>query len=129
MRFSYSLHPDRKLALLNFSGSLSIADISRAAHQFWSDPAYNREYDGIADLQNVTTRLKIKDIKSLIDFLQKPQVGTGRWVAIVNSPKATALTLIFKVALTGPFQFEVVSTWEAACRFLDIPDPDRIARI
>jgi hypothetical protein len=128
MKFSYSIHPDRKLNVLRFSGAITIADITRSTEQLWADPLYDRTYNGIVNLQGVTTpRAGLEDIKALLAFYRHDKTSVGWWTAIFSEPKPTALALIFKAALTGPFRLEIVSTWEAACRFLEMDVPASFA--
>ncbi len=123
MKFSYHIMPEKRLAIVRFSGSVSIADVTRNIELFWADSHYNAEYNGIVDLQGVTTRAKVEDLKVLLDFLERRRSSVGWWVAILTEPKPTALALIFKAAFAGSFKLEIVSSWSAACKFLQIDVP------
>jgi hypothetical protein len=124
MKFSYRILPEQRLNILRFSGSVSVADVTRHIQQFWADSEYNPEYNGIVDLEGVTTRAKVEDLKALLDFLENQKTGTGWWAAIFTEPKPTALALIFKATFAGTFKLEIVSSWQAACKFLQIDLPE-----
>jgi len=125
MRFSYNILPERRLNLLRFSGSISLADIKRATEQFWADARFHPEYTGVADMSDIVPRVKIEDLKALLEYLETNHRSVGRWVVILTEPKPTALALIFKAAFRGRFQLEVVSSWSAAAHFLqmELPEP------
>jgi hypothetical protein len=124
MKFSYDILPERHLAILRFKGSITLKDVLGGIRQLWADPRYQPAFDGIVDLEGVTTQARIGDITALIVFLQQEKsTSQGRWAAIFTEPKPTALALIFKVACHAAFTLEVVSTWEAACNFVRVQLP------
>ena len=128
MKFSYTILPERRLSILRFKGSVSVQDVTTVVQQFWADTRYHPEYNGIVCLEGVTTRAKVEDLKVLLDFLEGQRRSVGWWAAIMTEPKATALALIFKAAFHGSFNLEIVSDWEAACRFLQVEIPEAVAR-
>jgi|SRR6478609_7402909 len=127
MKFSYTILPERRLNILRFKGSVSVQDVTTVIQQFWADTRYNAEYNGIVSMEGVTTRAKMEDLKVLLDFLEGSRKSVGWWAAILTEPKATALALIFKAAFHGSFNLEIVSDWEAACRFLQVDMPAEAA--
>jgi hypothetical protein len=129
MKFSYTILPERRLNILRFKGSVSVQDVVTVIEQFWADERYNPEYNGIVSLVGVTTRAKIEDLKVLLNFLESNRNAVGWWAAIMTEPKATALALIFKAAFHGSFNLEIVSDWEAACRFLQVDLPEASVKI
>jgi len=124
MKFSYTILPERRLNMLRFKGSVAVQDVLAAIQQFWADERYNPEFNGIVCLEGVTTRAKIEDLRGLLEFLEGNRKSTGGWAAILTEPKATALALIFKAAFQGSFNLEIVSDWEAACRYLQVDLPE-----
>ena len=127
MKFSYRILPEQKLNIVRFSGSISVADITDNVQHLWADARYNPAYNGIVDLQGVTTRAKVEDLKALLDFLESRKSSFGWWAAILTEPKPTALALIFKATFAGSFKLEIVSSWDAACKFLQIELPESVA--
>src|SRR4051812_26056385 len=127
MKFSYRILPEKRLHIVRFSGSVSVADVTQNIQQLWADHRYNPQYNGIVDLKGVTTRAKVGDLKGLLEFLENTKMSFGWWAAILTEPKPTALALIFKATFVGSFKLEVVSSWEAACKFLQIEPTDDIA--
>lgn len=129
MKFSYTILPERRLNLLRFKGSVSVQDVISSIELFRADERHNPEYHGIVCLEGVTTRAKIEDLKVLLNFLESSHKSVGWWAAIMTEPKATALALIFKAAFQGSVNLEIVSDWEAACRFLQVDLPDNVAKV
>lgn len=122
-KFAYTILPARRLCLLRYCGVITLDDVTRGVEQLWTDPGYDPFFNGIVNLEGVTTRAGIGELQRLIAFLQKRNSSAGQWVVIFSEPKITALGLMFKAAWMGPFNIEVVSTWEAACRFLRVDLP------
>jgi len=129
MKFTYTILPERRLSILRFKGSVAVKDVTAAIDQFWNDQHYNAEFNGIVSLEGVTTRAKIEDLKVLLNYLETNRKSVGWWAAIMTEPKATALALIFKAAFHGSFNLEIVSDWEAACRFLQVDLPEATVKI
>jgi hypothetical protein len=122
-KFSYSILPEQKLCLLRFAGHVSLGHVTRGVQQLWADPAYDPFFNGIVNLEGVTTRAGLDELQSLITFFQQRRSSAGQWVVVFTEPKPTALGMMFKAAWKGSFNIEVVSTWEAACRFLRVDLP------
>ena len=122
-KWTYSIRPAQRLCLMRFYGNVTLTDITRGIEQLRADPAYDPFFNGIVNLEGVTTRAGLDELRALIAFLQKRRSSAGQWVVIFTEPKPTALGMMFKAAWKGPFNIEVVSTWEAACRFLRVDRP------
>lgn len=122
-KHTHTILPEQRLILCRFRGQVTLADILRGVEALWADPAFNPEFNGIANLEGVTTRAGVEDLQALIAFFEKRNASRGRWAVVFSEPKPTALGMIFKAAWPGPFNIEVVSTWEAACRFLHVEIP------
>lgn len=123
MKFSYTILPDQRLSILRFRGSVSVKDIAEATHAFWSDQRYHPAYNGIACLEGVTTRARVADLRELLRLLEARNTSIGTWAAICTEPRPTTLAMMFKAAFTGTIRLEIVSSWEAACRFLQVELP------
>jgi hypothetical protein len=122
-KFTYLLMPAERVCLLRFNGSISLGDVTRGIERLWADPGYDPLFNGIVNLEGVTTRAGLDDLQALISFLHKRSSSSGRWVAVFSEPKPTALAMMFKAAWKGAFNIEIVSTWEAACRHLRVNLP------
>lgn len=119
MHFSYEIHPDRRVIVQRFAGQFSLADLLAAVRRLWADPLYSKSYDGIVDLSETSMGISMEDLRALIGFLQqRPETSTGRWGAVASSPLTTACAMIYRRAAAPRHQFEVFSSWAAACDFL-----------
>jgi len=123
MKFTYEILPERRLNVLRFSGSVSLKDVLAGTRKLWADERYDPHFNGIVDLQGVTTQATMDDVRALVSFLQEDGTSRGRWAAIFTEPKPTALAMLFKVACPAFLTMEVVSTWEAACHYLRVELP------
>lgn len=123
LKFVYTIIPAQRLALLRFSGSVTLGDVIRGIERIRADPRYDPHFNGIVNMEGVTTRAGISELQALLSFLEKRHSSVGQWVVVFSEPKTTALGMMFKAAWFGPFNIEIVSTWEAACRFLRVQLP------
>lgn len=122
-KHSFTILSDHQLILCRFRGHVTLADIKRGTELLWADPAYDPSYNGIVNLEGVTTRAGLDELQALIGFFQARNSSTGQWVVVFSEPKSTTLGMLFKAAWSGSFRIEIVSTWEAACRFLNVNLP------
>lgn len=122
-KYSYTILRERRLVLCRYRGYVTLADIKQGVETLWSDPAYDPSFNGIVNLDGVTTRAGLDELKALLGFFQTRNASSGRWVVVFSEPKPTTLGMLFKAAWSGPFHIEVVSTWEAACRVLKVNLP------
>jgi hypothetical protein len=120
---SHVIMPEKRLILMRFTGAVSLADITQRTEQLWNDALYDPSYCGIVTLERAKVRASIEDVRALIAFLQNTRASSSYWAVVFAEPKATALAMVFKAAWRGSFKLEIVSTWEAACRFLHVDLP------
>ncbi len=124
MQHRYEILPAQRLILQRFAGRPSLADLLAATRQLWADPLYSKLYDGIVDLSGSSVGISMDDLRALISFLrQSDQTSTGRWGAVTCSPLTTACAMIYQRALAPRHEFEVFSSWDAACGFLGVKLP------
>jgi hypothetical protein len=121
VKFTYDILPERRLILQRFAGDTSLAEVLEATRRLWADPRYSRTYDGIVDLSATTVGISMEDLRALIGILRESeQMSTGRWGAVATSPLTTACAMIYQRALAPQQEFEVFSSWDAACGFLGV---------
>ena len=119
MKFTYEILPERRVILQRYAGSFSLADLLASTQRLWDDPLYSRSYDGIVDLSATSVAISMNDLRSLIGFLRTSErTSTGRWGAVANSPLVTACAMIYQRAIAPVHEFEVFSTWDAACDYI-----------
>ncbi len=122
-KHAFTILREQRLILCRFRGYVTLADVKEATEALWAAPGYDPSFNGIVNLEGVTTRAGLDELQALIGFLRNRASSTGHWVVVFTEPKAATLGMLFKVAWPGPFRIEVVSTWEAACRFLKVDLP------
>jgi hypothetical protein len=124
VQHQYEIRPAQRLILQRFRGKPSLADVLAATRRLWADPLYSKSYDGIADFSGASVGLSMDDLRALISFLrQHDQTTVGRWGVVASSPLATACAMIYRRALAPRHEFEVFSSWDAACDFLGVALP------
>lgn len=120
MGFQYVILPERRCIVVRYEGEVSIGTVLRQIEMLWADPQYDRHYCGIVDLQQATPRAAIEDVRELHEFLRHPKTSVGEWAAIFSDPIGTALGFLFRSVNVILPRFDVFSSWEGACGFLDL---------
>ncbi|CAM3006037.1 hypothetical protein [Rariglobus hedericola] len=128
MNYGYMIDSDRKVIFQAFEGRFSLTQIIACVRRLWNDPAYSKTYPGIVDISRMTPSAGLDDLNGLVDFLKsETQTSTSRWAVITSSPAATAGSMVYKRIMAGRHVFEVFSTWESACEFLQLEITERPA--
>jgi hypothetical protein len=124
MHYGYTIDPGRQFIFQVFEGHFTVAEIIECAQRLWADPDYATTHNGIVDITKMSPGAVIEDLRPLIAFLKEsPKTSQSRWAVIADSPLATAGALVYKTAMSGRHAFEVFSTWESACSYLQIAQP------
>ncbi len=124
MHYGYTIDPGRRLIFQIFSGHFTVAEIIHCIQRLWADPLYSKTHNGIVDITQMSAGAVIDDLRPLIAFLKSsPNTSASRWAVITASPLATAGSLVYKKAMSGQHAFEIFSTWECACDYLQIDQP------
>lgn len=124
MRFDYAIDENRRMIFIEFSGPFSPEAFIGCIERLWSDPAYRRDYDGIADISEVESSYTLTDLQRVIGFLKKnPRTNTSRWAVITASPLAAACSYVYQRSMASVHRLEVFSTWEAAAAFIGWQPP------
>lgn len=126
MNFAYRIFPEKRCIVQCFWGDVSLRDVIECSKSMWADAAYDPAFDGISDLRGCTTRAVPSDVPALIAFLRNPQASSGRWATIFTDPRGTALTMLFKNAIFPKLWIEIYSSWEGACKALNLNLPDAL---
>ena len=69
------------------------------------------------------SRGNTSEIMALVSFLNDKSASRGKWAAIYAEPRGMAMGLLFRTTHTLKLRFEIVSSWEAACKHIgqDVP--------
>lgn len=124
MHYGYTIDSSRRFIFQVFSGHFTVSEIIHCIQQLWADPLYSKTHNGIVDITGMSTGAVIDDLRPLIAFLKSsPNTSASRWAVITASPLTTAGSLVYKGAMSGQHAFEVFSTWESACAYMQIEQP------
>ncbi len=118
MTYQQLILPELRCIASRFIGPGTWQDLTRASELLWTNPAYDRSYDGIMDLTRAQIAVNTSDIPAMVSFYRNSSTSTGRWAVIVTDPKSTAFSLLFKTAAVAQPWIEIFASWENASRFL-----------
>jgi len=124
MHYGYTIDSGRRFIFQVYAGHFTVSEIIDCIQRLWADPLYSKTHNGIVDITKMSAGAVIDDLRPLIAFLKSsPHTSASRWAVITASPLATAGSLIYKSAMSGQHSFEIFSTWESACDYLQIDEP------
>lgn len=130
MNFSYEIFPDRRAIVVRYVGTFTLEQLHASALTLWNDPRYARDYDGLVDVSHSSANVDITDFRAFVSLVRNDsRVSQGRWAAVVTTPFATACSFLYRSALASHHTFEIFSTWEAACEFLNLPIKQETLRL
>jgi len=125
MTLSIAIDQDLKLFYNRFAGILALEDMKSVitqAHQMM--PALDN-LKSIIDLREAELDMRFKETTELAHFLLS---NFDKFVMpraiIAEDSLSTALSMLMTQQLKDKLTFEVFSTWEGACRFLEV-DPEK----
>jgi len=117
--FRYAIDPGRRLVADEFVGEVDYRFILEKTRILWSDPAWNEQYSGLADLSRCSMRMTPDEIRMLFhDVVSDGRNAKGKVALIVNDPLNTALSMLFKNLSTPRYDLSLFHEWESACRFV-----------
>lgn len=125
--FTYEILPEKRAIVIRFRGHFTRAALASAVERLWSDPRYRTDYVGIVDLSDTTVGMAMEDFRHIVEWVRgQDRTSVNRWAAVASTPLATACALLYRRAMADRQRFEVFSTWEAACRYIevDLPPPE-----
>lgn len=124
MTFDYTIDDKAEVISLRISGSVSAGEFIAGIKRLWADPAYNRDYVGIADLTGTIDSYKLDELKTVTAFVRnQEQASRARWAVVATSPLAVACVLIYQRAMASVHGLAVFSTMDAARHFLRLDFP------
>lgn len=126
MSFGYEIHPGKRAVVATFRGHFSRLALERAVQTLWGDARYRTDYVGIVDISHASVSIAIEDFRAIVEWVRRHErTSVARWAAVASTPYATACALLYQRALAGRQELQVFSTWDAACRFIevDLPPP------
>lgn len=124
MHYGYTIDTAVPFIFQEFKGRFTVSEIIGCIQRLWADPVYSKSHNGIVDISQMIPGAGLEDLTPLVAFLKNsPETSDSRWAVITASPLATAGAMLYKRAMSGQHAFEVFSTWESACRYLQINLP------
>lgn len=130
MSFGYEIHPGKRAVVATFRGHFSRLALERAVQTLWDDERYRTDYVGIVDISDASVGVAIEDFRAVVEWVRAHErISVARWAAVASTPYATACALLYQRAISDRQEFQVFSTWAAACRFIDVDLPPPAATL
>ena len=107
----------RGLILMRPVGDVGNRDVLESAAAVLQHALYDPTFDSLIDLRGVRLGLSPREVEALADALQASDVTPRRTAVLVDSPRETALVLVYRQRATF-HTTQAFSTEEAAYRWL-----------
>jgi hypothetical protein len=93
----YTIDAGRRLMRLNFRGNCTIFGLIDSAARLLADRRYSRDFDGVVDFRHATPKFSVAEIDYFARFVvSHPLAPRGTWGIMVDSPRATALAMLYR---------------------------------
>ncbi|MGA1601089.1 MAG: hypothetical protein ACO4CG_02235 [Prochlorothrix sp.] len=115
MEYSYSIYPEQQLILERYRGTVTMAFVTAAIERMATDPKFCPDYSTIVDLRECDFKFSPQDLETLLHcHHQVFGITEGKTALVVDNPRDTALSVLFKTYVDGVRHLDVFSALEAA---------------
>ncbi|KKI99628.1 hypothetical protein [Prochlorothrix hollandica] len=115
MDYSYTIFPEQRLIIEQYRGKATVAGLKESVHSLSIDPKFSADYDIIVDLRHCDFKFDPQDLEEFLGFHHKIYgISDSKTAMIVDNPRDTALSVLFKSYVEGARSIEVFSTLDAA---------------
>ena len=122
MNYSYSISDDIRVIKAKYTGSIDIAFIKAAILALAKDPGFDPTFDTLADFRGCQFFITPDDLYAFRSFyLRVLGNAVSKTALVANTPRETALCIVFQHQIVGSQGIEVFSTLEAAEAWLGVP--------
>ncbi len=119
----YMIAPEKRLVFERLRGPVSPQDLITLMQQIWSDPSYDRSFNGIVDVRESILDLNPSSLESFAQLiLASESASVGRFAIISSKPIETALSFLIAKKLNKGGSISVFSTWDAVVAYLGLPE-------
>ena len=121
MKLTYYLSKPDRLILERLEGKIDIEATFAAFQQLWKDPAYDRSFDVLMDIQEIDLQFGREEITSLVQFFSSmEEAAKGKIVAVIDAPIETAIGMMYQMKMGSEDALKIFTTLEDAFAFLGI---------
>ena len=120
---AYKILPELELIIEYYSGKITVQDIIDHKKKEINNPAYNGDYNFIADIRESILDVSQKDFKDYLDFIEMNNrvAGNRRTSILTDTPNQVAITSMFKMSTNElPINYAIFSTLEAAINWVNL---------
>jgi hypothetical protein len=122
MKFTFVIIPEEQLLIERIEGDVTLEDLFELTPKVWSEPQYQKELSAVIDIRLATLKISTSEMSRLTDFLiSSGKSATGDLALVVKERMETAMSYMFEKQMMHKRNVAVVSTVEAAYRFLERP--------
>jgi len=115
LSITYRIIPEHKLILYRVEGQSSFEALGAFLRALTSDPDYRADYMGVCDWRGAISGLSPEELEVLVKRIEEENVLNNNWVALVDEPVLTAMTMIYQKRVLGTHRsVQVCSTVEKA---------------
>ena len=122
MDYSYEIFDNLQVIREAYTGAIDIAFLKAAVAAVSADPQFSRRLDALTDFRGCQFLFSPDDLYEFRHvYLRICGQASSRSALVVDTPRETALCIVFKQQVAGCRDIEVFSTREAAEVWLGLP--------
>lgn len=118
--YKIEIFPEKALVIMEYSGSVDFQEIMKANTEMASDPRFKPSFNGVVDHRKANVELSYEEIQQIANSVSENNISVGRWVIMVESPKETAFSMLYKESIEDQHPEFICSTITGASAFLNV---------
>jgi len=112
------IFPERRLVSVLPLGEIHYDELFAWHMTLAQDPDYRHDYDAIVSHLNSELKLSPEELKLLIGHNAESKLVTGKWAHLVDTPLATAMSLLYESNKEVQHPMRTFSTAEGVSSYL-----------
>ncbi len=122
MSFQLEIDAERRLVEIRYQGVVDTPTLLEALSSVHEQVTFGPIAFGISDFRGATLQVEKADFPKFI-AAKDPQLFEGaRWALLIDSPRETALGMVYTRMKEQLHSYEIFSTREAALQWLQLPE-------
>ena len=116
----YRIDPELRLVIAWFTGEVEYEELLNWHLELAGHPDYHPDFSGVGDMRRASMQVSHEQIEALDRLNAERKIVTGAWALLVDSPRETALAMVYSNVKAGRHPMHYFSTIEAASEYLGV---------
>ena len=121
MSFHLQIDAERRFVELRYEGVVDTSTVLEALRAVQDRAPFDRIRYGLSDFRNATLAVDKHDLPRFVAAKNSDLFGEARWAFLMDSPRETAIGMLYTTMKEQLYECEIFSTRQAALDWLEVP--------